>query len=786
MSRRIVVLVIALAGPCLVAFLSLDSDLLGKLTQALEEFNARRQQVKIHLTFNQSVYAPGDTAWFSVYFLRANDFGPVGGRQILNLELSDSSGRIVTRTLFAIQGGRGSSQLAIPADFAPGIYHVSCFSDWMRNFSRDLYFHENIRVTGPAKLEYPDTDELHLSFFPEGGHLAAGVPNTVIVRRSGRGPSGGGVIEDESGTETGRFVWNESGLGSFTLVPEAGRSYFSRYDTPSGSKRTPLPAAERDACALSLQQDNNDLRLILRTSVRSRLYKDPVLLVIQSRNTITFSAEEIFTGEGEGLLSLAVPVGELTHGITQIAAFDKEGREIAQRLIYVPTAKKLQTSITLLKDKYRTREKAEAEIRLSGLARKASASVAVVHRQARPADRVNDLEAQLFLRSDLGVVDLPSNSHDLDLMLCTLRWKRFDWQTLLSGSIDMPAYPFRTYQQVSGVATDVNGKPLSPATHLMVFLQNKMMGYDVYVKEGGRFDIPVLFDFYGRDDLFLLAKEDGKELPEVRVRITADSISNYPAPRVRALRERDEYGLAAFQKYQMAKSYGFFTVEQSAGKKEENPNADFEDELSGADVSVNVEDYIVFPTMEDLIREVVPSVQHRVMGGKPIVRVLLSTPQLVYTGDPLYIIDGAMTKDTKFFLSLKPADLLTVKVVKEVSKLARFGSLGQNGIILVQTKKANLAPELLRKGTVPVTGLTPSMTFTVMDYSKAGSRERVPDFRSTIFWEPTLVFGEDGSASVSFTTGDATGRFVIVVEGITADGRSIQAESEFEVVYRPN
>lgn len=784
MSRRIVVLVIVLAGPCLLAFLSLDSDLLGKLTKALEEFNARRQQVKIHLTFNQSVYAPGDTAWFSAYFLRTNDFGPVGGRQILNVELSDSSGRIVTRSLFAIQGGRGSSQLAIPTDFAPGIYHVSCFSDWMRNFSRDLYYHEDIRVTGPAKLEYSDTDEFRLTFFPEGGHLAAGVLNTVIVRRSGRGPSGAGVIEDERGAETGRFVWNEAGLGSFMLVPEAGRSYFSRYDTPSGSVRTPLPAVERDACALSLQQDNNDLRLILRTPAQSRLYKDPVLLVIQSRNTITFSAEETFTGEG--LLSLAVPVGELAHGITQIAVFDKGGHAIAQRLIYVPPAKKLQTSVTLSKDKFRTRQKAEAEIRLSGLARKASASVAVVHQQARPADRGNDLEAQLFLRSDLGVVDLPSNSHDLDLLLCTLRWKRFDWETFLSGSIDMPAYPFRTYQQVSGVATDVNGKPLAPATHVMVFLQKKMMGYDVYVKEGGTFDIPVLFDFYGRDDLFLLAKENGRELPEVRVHITTDSISNYPAPRVRALRERDEYGLAAFQKYQMAKSYGFFTVEQSAWKNDENPNADFEDELSGADVSVNVEDYIVFPTMEDLIREVVPSVQHRVVGGQTIVRVLLSTPQLAYTGDPLYIIDGAMTKDTKFFLSLKPADLLTVKVVKEVSKLARFGSLGQNGIILVQTKKANLAPALLRKGTVPVSGLTPPLTFTAMDYSLAGSRERVPDFRSTIFWEPNLVFGEDGKASVSFTTGDATGRFVVVVEGITADGRPIQAESGFEVIYQPN
>jgi hypothetical protein len=776
---------IALAGPCLLAFLSLDSDLLARLTKGLGEFNARQQQVKVHLTFNQSVYAPGDTAWFSAYFLRANDLGPVGGRQILNLELSDSSGRIVARSLFAVQAGRGASQFAFPPDFAPGIYHVSCFSDWMRNFSPDLYYHQNIRVTGPARLESVAPANYRLDFYAEGGHLAAGVLNTVIVRRSGgRGQAGTGVIEDDAGSEVGRYVWNEAGLGSFALAPVEGRRYFSKYNTSSGPVRVSLPPVERDACALTLQEGSDGLRLVLRTSAQSRLRTEPVLLVIQSRNSIAFSAEETFTGEG--LLSLDVPVGELPHGITQVAAFDKRGKEIAQRLIYVPASKKQETSITLSQNRFKTRERAAAEIRLSGLARKASASVTVVHRPASPAGTIADLESQLFLQADLGVGELPSNAHDLDLLLGTVSWKRFSWEALLSGPVNTPVHPFRTYQQVSGVAAGVTGRPLPPATHMMVFLQKKMMGYDVYVKENGAFEIPVLFDFYGRDDLFLLAKENGKELPEVRVRIITDSMSAYQSPRVSALRERDEYGLAAFQKYLIAKSYGFFSVQQSAAGKDENPNADFEDELSEADVSVNVEDYIVFPTMEDLIREVVPSVQHRVLGGQTVVRVLLSTPQLVYSGDPLYIIDGAMTKDTKFFLGLKPADLLTVKVVKEVTKLARFGTLGQNGIILVQTKKANLAPELLRKGTVSVYGLTRSLPFTAMDYGKAAGRERVPDFRSTIFWEPNLVFGEDGKASVSFYTGDATGRFVVVVEGITTDGRPIRAMSEFDVEYPSN
>jgi uncharacterized protein YfaS (alpha-2-macroglobulin family) len=40
---------------------------------------------------------------------------------------------------------------------------------------------------------------------------------------------------------------------------------------------------------------------------------------------------------------------------------------------------------------------------------------------------------------------------------------------------------------------------------------------------------------------------------------------------------------------------------------------------------------------------------------------------------------------------------------------------------------------------------------------------------STIYWSPSLVFDKNGKAEASFNTGDITGRFRIVVNGLAED-----------------
>ena len=153
------------------------------------------------------------------------------------------------------------------------------------------------------------------------------------------------------------------------------------------------------------------------------------------------------------------------------------------------------------------------------------------------------------------------------------------------------------------------------------------------------------------------------------------------------------------------------------------------------------------------------------------------------TGDPVYIIDGIATKNTAFFLSLKPSDLLTVKVVKDPHKLERFGLMGKNGIVIVQTRKGN-AREPLDDPSKLIEGLNRSVSFKARDHSGAEDAHR-PDFRSSVYWNPSVKTDSNGKASVDFFCSDDIGKLSIRIDGLTTEGKPFSAGQDLEVGVDP-
>ena len=146
-----------------------------------------------------------------------------------------------------------------------------------------------------------------------------------------------------------------------------------------------------------------------------------------------------------------------------------------------------------------------------------------------------------------------------------------------------------------------------------------------------------------------------------------------------------------------------------------------------------------------------------------------------------------MTKSTEYFLKLKPADVLTVKVVKEVGKLSNLGALGKNGIVFIQTKRPESIKLLSADATLPIEGLSKPVKFFIPDYNvDANKRERIPDFRSTLYWNPTVKTDASGKALVNFYSSDDLGLVKIIVNGMTADGRPFSAETEVDITMQSN
>ena len=56
-------------------------------------------------------------------------------------------------------------------------------------------------------------------------------------------------------------------------------------------------------------------------------------------------------------------------------------------------------------------------------------------------------------------------------------------------------------------------------------------------------------------------------------------------------------------------------------------------------------------------------------------------------------------------------------------------------------------------------------------------RSRRPDFRHTLYWNPSV----EGKTGVEFYTSDMEGTYIATLKGVTADGKKVEIKQEFDV-----
>ncbi|MEO6233456.1 MAG: hypothetical protein ABJB11_11805 [Ferruginibacter sp.] len=57
----------------------------------------------------------------------------------------------------------------------------------------------------------------------------------------------------------------------------------------------------------------------------------------------------------------------------------------------------------------------------------------------------------------------------------------------------------------------------------------------------------------------------------------------------------------------------------------------------------------------------------------------------------------------------------------------------------------------------------------------------LPDFRNVLNWMPAIIPGKDGRYQTSFYSSDLPGKYIIEVQGITANGTPLTSNTFFEV-----
>jgi hypothetical protein len=183
-----------------------------------------------------------------------------------------------------------------------------------------------------------------------------------------------------------------------------------------------------------------------------------------------------------------------------------------------------------------------------------------------------------------------------------------------------------------------------------------------------------------------------------------------------------------------------------------------------------LDNYTRFVTMDEVIKEYVTGVRARKNADGYNLRVFNSDTKNFFETDPLLLIDGLPIFKPDKIMAFDP---LKIRKIEIISRKYFLGNFEYDGIVSFKTYEGNLAGYELDPAAMVVDfdGLQQQREFYMPQYEKnTPADNRLPDLRNQLNWIPDIKTTTGNKSSFSFWTSDLTGKFIIVVQGITKNG----------------
>jgi len=289
-------------------------------------FKSLRESVFLHL--NKTVFVPGEEVWFKAYIYDRKNQIPFKQTTNLNISIYDSIGKHIGRQLIYVNNGYGSGSIKIDSSFYAGKYFLKASTNWMKNFKEDDSFIQEIHVLKNNVKLSPQIKsvEYDVQFLPEGGNLILNAINTIgvkVINNNGRGADiKEGVVRDEKGKKVTEFFTTKYGLGKFLYKPRAGMNYYAEILFENDAKKKfklPKPLSEGVTIAVE-EKDEDEIIIFLSTNKNSLdklqnkkfnllIHRDGLLKKIEVNfnkvdTTYAFVIEKDFLLEGMNILTL--------------------------------------------------------------------------------------------------------------------------------------------------------------------------------------------------------------------------------------------------------------------------------------------------------------------------------------------------------------------------------------------------------------------------------------------------------------------------------------------------
>jgi hypothetical protein len=752
-------------------------------------------QEKIFVHTDKVSYLAGEICWFKIYYVDAFFHRPLNLSKIAYVQLLDKNNKSVLEAKISLKEGSGSGSLQLPVSIISGNYKIRAYTNWMKNFSADYFFEKSLAIINSRKVYELDTivrkKAFALNFFPEGGNLVNGIESKVAFRilgSDGKGITCGGVIISDKGDTAVRYNSFKFGIGNFLLKPESGRTYKAVVTIPG---ETPLvqelPVAGDNGYVMALTStDKNQLKVTVRTVADNNNASQSVFLFAHTRGSVKLVLK---TAIGNGYAEFFIDKNKLGDGISHFTIFNNERKPVCERLYFKHPAQQLKLEMAADSREYELRKKINIHVNAlnqDGKAARPDMSMAVYRIDSlQRVDEIN-INNYFWLSSDLtGQVESPEyyfndaagTAEAMDNLMLTHGWRRFRLENL-SGN-NKPVFDFIPELQghmitgkITKIETGLPGKDIG----VFISVPGTRTQFRTAISDAnGRFKFDMK-DFYSEGEI--IVQTNSRQDSGYNIEISSPFF--------------EKYGGSVLSPFLLSQQNEGLLLSHHVGVQIQNTFAAKFNQFSSPVLDTNafyfkpdaeylLDNYVRFTTMEEVLREYVSQVNVRKKDGQfhlPVEDVL---KRKFFDSDPLLLLDGLPVFDINKFMNYDP---LRIKKLEVMTRPYYFGNMYFEGITNFITYQGNLPGYELDPNALVIDyeGLQLQREFIAPAYeTREQVDSRLPDFRQLLYWNPDLKTNESGKQEISFYSSDQAGQYAVVLQGLTADGKTGYKVIQFAV-----
>ncbi|HET7179736.1 MAG TPA: hypothetical protein VFI14_08430 [Chryseosolibacter sp.] len=759
---------------------------LDSLVKKFSEYRDKTLQEKIYAHTDQTFYLTGETLWFKLYVVDGSIHAPLGVSSVAYAELLDGSEFPVLQAKISLKNGFGSGSFFLPASLSSGNYKLRVYTNWMKNFGPEFFFVQQITIINPFVVPKAPAASAHtytVDFFPEGGYLVGGLKSIVGFKEAdgfGNGLTYRGFVVNGSRDTVASFAPGKFGLGHFAITPRENEQYKAVIIGPGGVRTIhDFPKVQPAGYVMQLVDSGDQVVLNVRTH---DVTDTEILLFVHARHIVSHALRQTLSGNQA---TFVLKKSELAEGISHLTIFNEQLLPVCERLYFTQPEKKLSINLKPNQKIYNARQKVSVTIETSkdgGHPAPASMSVAVYKIDSLGHEPVG-ISPYLWLTSDLaGPIECPNDYFDntsndmsgaMDDLMLTQGWRRFKWNDILGEEKKPEFLPEVNGHIIRGVVKK-DGQPQSSVFTYLGSPGKIVRAYGSWSSAEGKVQYEIK-DFYGPRKIILMTQADsthnftiqlanpfstGRDKLRLPPLMLDAKLKNALSARSIAMQVQDIY---YYEQY---------------GNRFAKPEVDSMAFYGKADATYYLDDYTRFPVMEEVMREYVPGVFVRKRRDGFHFLVVDIQNKGVLSGDPMILLDGVPVLDTDDIMRVDP---LTVKKLEVIQREYFLGQAVFSGIVSYTTYKGDLGNLQLDPRSISLNydGLQLRREFHSPEYSYRDSRERMPDQRHLLYWNPDVTTNSDGQGQIEFYTSDVDGSYAIVVQGIDKYGYSGTATATF-------